>query len=87
MRGRLFDTGAGYPAAVFDTDGPTITGSVVTLDAAHVATALVLLDGYEGEEYRRIVVDDDHGPLYAYDWIAARDQLIELPSGCWIPSS
>ncbi|HEY3834678.1 MAG TPA: gamma-glutamylcyclotransferase family protein [Acidimicrobiia bacterium] len=83
VRGRLFDTGAGYPAAVFATDGPTITGSAVTLHATRVAHALDVLDRYEGPEYRRIVVDDDHGPLYAYEWIAARDSLIELPSGCW----
>jgi gamma-glutamylcyclotransferase (GGCT)/AIG2-like uncharacterized protein YtfP len=83
VRGRLFDTGAGYPAAIFDAASSVITGSAVTLHATRVATALDTLDRYEGPEYRRIVVDDDHGPLYAYEWSAARDTLIELPSGCW----
>ena len=84
--GTLFDTGAGYPAAVFDHDGehpPLIAGSAVTLLESHAARALETLDRYEGPEYRRIVVEDDHGPLYAYEWIAPRDRLVELPSGCW----
>lgn len=87
VRGRLFDTGAGYPAAVFDADDVAIAGTAVTLHAARAAAALEALDRYEGREYRRIVVHDGHGPLYAYEWIAERDRLIELPSGCWTPST
>ncbi len=86
VRGRLFDTGAGYPAAVFDGGGsstPAIAGSAVRLRAAQVAVALDTLDRYEGPEYRRVVVADDHAPLYAYEWIGGLDHLIELPSGSW----
>jgi gamma-glutamylcyclotransferase (GGCT)/AIG2-like uncharacterized protein YtfP len=84
VRGNLYDTGAGYPAAVFSDDTlGTITGTAVTLHAARAAEALRTLDRYEGPEYRRIVVDDGHGPLHAYEWIAERDRLIALPSGCW----
>jgi gamma-glutamylcyclotransferase (GGCT)/AIG2-like uncharacterized protein YtfP len=86
VRGRLYDTGAGYPAAIFEGDS-LIAGAAVILDEARAGEALDVLDRYEGPEYRRIVVDDDHGPLFAYEWIADRDRLIELPSGSWTDSA
>jgi gamma-glutamylcyclotransferase (GGCT)/AIG2-like uncharacterized protein YtfP len=86
VRGRLYDTGAGYPAAIFEGDS-LIAGTAVVLDGARADDALTALDRYEGPEYRRIVVDDDHGPLYAYEWIAPRDRLVELPSGAWTGSA
>ena len=87
VAGLLFDTGAGYPAAVFGADGARITGSAITFHAARASAALERLDRYEGPEYRRIVVDDGHGPLYAYEWIAPRDRLIVIPSGSWSAAS
>ncbi len=87
VSGRLFDTGAGYPAAVFDADAPPIRGVAITLRAHDVAAALASLDRFEGPEYRRIVVHDADGPLFAYEWIADRTILIEVPSGSWTAPS
>ncbi len=83
VRGRLYDTGAGYPAARFGEATGTIAGVAVTLVDVLVDDALATLDRYEGFEYRRIVVSDDHGPLYTYEWIGASKHLVELPSGSW----
>ena len=81
--GRLYDTGAGYPAARFDDGATPIAGVAVMLDPLMLDAALAELDQYEGSEYRRIVVTDHHGALYAYEWIGGAEHLVELPSGSW----
>lgn len=90
VRGRLFDTGLGYPAACFDDRDAAdavhgvVHGVVVTLREAQAARLLARLDRYEGPGYRRITVAIDGGePAFAYDWIGPRAGLVELPSGRW----
>ena len=68
--GRLWDTGRGYPAAVFGKGG-RIPGVAVNLVAARADEALRLLDEIEAEGslFRRRTVDTSAGPAMAYEWM------------------
>jgi gamma-glutamylcyclotransferase (GGCT)/AIG2-like uncharacterized protein YtfP len=70
--GRLFDTGYGWPAAVFDprTAG-RVPGVVVGLHPASTDQALAVLDDVEGVDsglFRRILIDVEGRPCWAYHW-------------------
>jgi gamma-glutamylcyclotransferase (GGCT)/AIG2-like uncharacterized protein YtfP len=83
VRGRLYDTGRGYPAAVFDDDGPEIAGVVLTL--ADPPGALARLDEFEGEEYiRREVVTTDGDVVWSYEWQAGIGTFSLVASGVWL---
>ena len=83
VAGVLYDTGRGYPAAVFDEDG-AVHGYVVELDAARAAEALVALDRYEGSEYERITVRTANGVEVAtYAWIAPLQGCRAVAGGRW----
>lgn len=85
--GRLFDTGQGYPAAVFG-DGGVIHGRVFTLVAERSAEALALLDEVEGAvagDYRRVRLVTEGGATawgYAYGGGLA---LEPIDTGRWSP--
>ena len=85
VAGQLFDTGRGYPAAVFDVDG-TIPGLLVTLADEHVERALQILDKVEGTEYelyaRTLVTTVDGEHAWAYAWQGELDGL--TPIARWI---
>lgn len=83
--GALFDTGLGYPAAVFDGAG-TIVGRTYRLALDRLDEALAVLDEEEdtvGGLYRRIEVTTGSGVrawAYAYgDGLT----LTPIPSGDW----
>ncbi len=86
-RGRMWDTGHGYPAVQFDVAGGPAAGLVpgvlVTLDPDHAAEAIQELDRIEdvGRLYRRVEVTTSLGPAFAYEWLGAVDGLITLPDG------
>ena len=86
VAGMLFDTGKGYPAAVFGADG-TIHGRVFELLAARHDEALEVLDAVEGGVeggYRRVVVttaDDESVWAYAY---GGGLQLTPIEGGSWV---
>lgn len=80
VEGRLFDTGRGYPAAVFGTGAGRVAGWCCELEDAPLAD----LDEWEGEEYRRVVVTATDGTeAFAYDWQAPVDGFRALPGGRW----
>jgi gamma-glutamylcyclotransferase (GGCT)/AIG2-like uncharacterized protein YtfP len=91
VAGVLYDTGRGYPAAVFGgTDaegrrtGRTVHGYVVELDALRSADALAALDHYEGEEYERITVRTADGvEASTYAWIAPLQGCRPVANGRW----
>ncbi|MDH3754970.1 MAG: gamma-glutamylcyclotransferase, partial [Acidimicrobiia bacterium] len=63
VRGRLFDTGEGYPGARFDLDGE-IEGWILELRPDSLATTLASLDHIEGAVwglYRRVTVMSSGG--------------------------
>jgi gamma-glutamylcyclotransferase (GGCT)/AIG2-like uncharacterized protein YtfP len=90
-RGRLWDTGRGYPAIRFatgadaetDTDAAVVPGVLVTLDSERRAEAFAVLDGIEGEGvlYRRVEVDTSGGRATSYEWLGSTDGLVSLPEG------
>jgi gamma-glutamylcyclotransferase (GGCT)/AIG2-like uncharacterized protein YtfP len=83
-RGRLYDTGRGYPAAVFDSAGPPLPGWCCELTDPPLAE----LDRWEGPEYARVQVTlDDGTTAFAYHWIAPLEGLEPCPSGVWDPSA
>jgi gamma-glutamylcyclotransferase (GGCT)/AIG2-like uncharacterized protein YtfP len=85
VRGRLYDTGLGYPAARFDGAAATgtVRGVVLTLRPP-AAEALAVLDGFEGPEYARVAVVTTGGErVETYEWIAPTRGLRPIPGGVW----
>jgi gamma-glutamylcyclotransferase (GGCT)/AIG2-like uncharacterized protein YtfP len=86
VRGQLFDTRRGYPAAVFDGAG-TIVGDVGLLDAGRREAALALLDEIEGavhDLYRRVVVRTASGVhAWAYEFVG-EPAFAPIASGDWV---
>jgi gamma-glutamylcyclotransferase (GGCT)/AIG2-like uncharacterized protein YtfP len=86
--GRLFDTGEGYPAAVFGAGirASVIHGRVFTLVADLVDEALATLDEVEGAvegDYRRVEIVTHEGRVawaYAYGGGLA---LAPIEGGSW----
>jgi gamma-glutamylcyclotransferase (GGCT)/AIG2-like uncharacterized protein YtfP len=82
--GTLWDTGAGYPAAVFTAGaGGCIYGCVVRLRPELIDDAWRLLDAVEGEGrlYGRVRVETTAGPAFAYEWRGKTDRFRSLPAG------
>jgi gamma-glutamylcyclotransferase (GGCT)/AIG2-like uncharacterized protein YtfP len=86
LPGTLFDTGLGYPALRLG-DGPGVSGWVV--DLAQPASALSILDEYEGDEYSRVRVALPGGRLcWTYVWTGpiAGLRMLTAPWGTADPS-
>src|SRR5437879_9693245 len=81
VQGQLYDTGRGYPCALFDRPG-SIPGAVIELDASRIRAALVLLDEVEGVDlglYERVVViTDANEPAWSYAWCDDLDGLVPI---------
>jgi len=91
VRGALFDTGLGYPAARFDGTGtiePRIHGRRVTIDRDVLEDCLEMLDKIEGAEagfYSRLVVDTEADvSAWSYQYGYGLDTLTPIPSGSWL---
>jgi hypothetical protein len=84
-RGRLFDTGDGYPAARFALGPAEPIGQVhgLRIRLRNPAVAFAALDDFEGPGYRRVIVTTDRGPADAYEWLGAWHSLRELTQGHW----
>ena len=84
VAGRLYDTGRGYPAAVFGPGAGLVHGHLCLLDDPPLAR----LDVWEGDEYeRRRIVTDDGTEAFAYHWRAPVAGCRRLPDGRWPESS
>lgn len=87
VRGRLFDTGLDYPAAIFDdTVDAWVRGRRYRLDVDRLDEALEVLDIEEDTVdglYRRVTVTAASGTTaWAYAYGAGLD-LTPIPSGDW----
>ncbi len=87
--GRLFDTGCGYPAAVFDqraAPGNLIVGRRFTLRACRLDEALAVLDAEESSvagEFRRVQVTTHAGvSAWAYEYGTGLT-LTPIRDGSW----
>jgi gamma-glutamylcyclotransferase (GGCT)/AIG2-like uncharacterized protein YtfP len=88
-RGRLWDTGHGFPGVRFDSDtesnndSSAVPGVLVELDPGRANEAVDLLDRIEdeGRLYRRVEVETSSGPALAYEWLGRTDGLKPLPDG------
>ena len=82
-KGRLWDTGAGYPAARFDETGDDIPGMLVTIAPDRLTDVIAVLDRIEGEGvlFGRVEVPTSGGRAVSYEWIGATDDLSPLPHG------
>ncbi|MGI8807720.1 MAG: gamma-glutamylcyclotransferase family protein [Acidimicrobiales bacterium] len=84
-RGRMWDTGRGYPAVRFDdmTGLSLVPGVLVALDPGRATEAVEELDRIEevGRLYRRVEVATSAGPAFAYEWLGAVDGLATLTAG------
>jgi gamma-glutamylcyclotransferase (GGCT)/AIG2-like uncharacterized protein YtfP len=76
-RGALFDTGYGWPAAVFDADAAEeVPGVVVAIRAEMLEEALAGLDEVEGVDgglFQRVVIDVDDLSCWAYHWLESTE--------------
>ena len=87
VAGHLFDTGCGYPAAVFSAAASLIHGRVFVLDVDQLDHALEVLDQVEGAadgQYRRVQVVSESGPTawaYAY---GEGLSLTPIAHGSWL---
>jgi gamma-glutamylcyclotransferase (GGCT)/AIG2-like uncharacterized protein YtfP len=78
--GRLYDTGRGYPGAVFGAGPGVVHGWICEIDDR----VLGALDAFEGDEYERITVRcDDGSDALAYHWVAPLDGCTCIESGNW----
>jgi gamma-glutamylcyclotransferase (GGCT)/AIG2-like uncharacterized protein YtfP len=84
--GRLFDTGRGYPAAVFG-GRQLIVGETARLRLDGLADALDLLDAIEGavhDLYRRVAIRTSAGTdAWAYEFVGCPDFAV-IPNGDWL---
>jgi gamma-glutamylcyclotransferase (GGCT)/AIG2-like uncharacterized protein YtfP len=94
VAGVLYDTGRGYPAAVFDAAGVVpgglpgthgvVHGYVVALDPERAQSALAALDRYEGEEYERVTIHTARDVEAAtYAWVAPLHDCRAVAGGRW----
>ena len=88
VAGTLFDTGAGYPAAVFEGEHPgVIRGRVFELVGERLDDALATLDEVEGAVdglYHRVVCTSADGrPVWAYQYGGGL-ALRPIASGSWL---
>ena len=71
-QGHLFDTGYGWPAAVFASGvRDPVPGVVMAIRPESINEALATLDAVEGVVgglFRRIVIDVDGQPCWTYHW-------------------
>jgi gamma-glutamylcyclotransferase (GGCT)/AIG2-like uncharacterized protein YtfP len=71
VRGRVYDTGRGYPAACFDHDG-TIVGRTYPLHPDRLDEALAVIDEEESSVeggYLRVAITTDSGTrAWAYEY-------------------
>jgi gamma-glutamylcyclotransferase (GGCT)/AIG2-like uncharacterized protein YtfP len=80
VRGELFDTGMGYPAAVFN-DAGLIQGVLLYVPAPSIDQVIAVMDEVEaeGREYRRVRVHTMEGvEAIAYEWMGPTDLLRPL---------
>ena len=86
VAGRLFDTGLGYPAAVFG-EGGTILGRTYELRRSTLDEAFRVIDDEESSVpggYRRISVTTEQGlEAWAYQYGSGLE-LVPIPSGDWL---
>jgi gamma-glutamylcyclotransferase (GGCT)/AIG2-like uncharacterized protein YtfP len=77
-QGRLFDTGYGWPAAVFDSRvSDQVRGVVVAIRSESINKALATLDAVEGVAgglFRRILIDVNGQACWAYHWPGPTDE-------------
>jgi gamma-glutamylcyclotransferase (GGCT)/AIG2-like uncharacterized protein YtfP len=79
-RGVLYDTGRGYPGAVFGPGEELVRGWCCTMPDA----PLECLDAFEGPEYERIAVECVDGTrAITYRWVAALDGCRVVAGGDW----
>jgi gamma-glutamylcyclotransferase (GGCT)/AIG2-like uncharacterized protein YtfP len=86
VRGKLYDTGLGYPAAAFGNEG-VIYGVLVHFRPGTHDRARAVIDEIEGEghEYRRVQVSTVEGrDAAAYEWIRDPSSLTQIMSP-WRP--
>ncbi|MFM2069952.1 MAG: hypothetical protein RLZZ623_215 [Actinomycetota bacterium] len=85
--GVLYDTGVGYPAAVFGIGSAVIVGRVFALRADQIDRAVALLDEVEGAvagDYRRIPIVTLAGiSAWAYEYGGGLS-LQAIPGGSWL---
>ena len=87
--GQLFDTGYGWPAAVFGVGASDVVpGVVVTVDPECVDKALTTLDAVEGVGsglFRRALIEVQGHPCWAYQWAGPTSNFRRI--ALWPPAN
>ena len=86
VHGLLYDTGLGWPAAVFDDESAaTVPGVLVELPEDHLDELLAELDLVEGVDhghYERVLVTTTDGAT-AWAWSSLQDTARYTPIDAW----
>lgn len=85
VQGSLYDTGQGYPAAVFSEPG-IVRGRVFRLRPERAHESLPTLDHVEhsaDEHYRRVRIDTGTESAWAYEYGGPR-AMKKIDGGSWI---
>lgn len=84
--GQLFNTGYGWPAAVFDeVSSDQVPGVVVRLHTESVDEALLTLDAIEGVDsglFQRVIVTAGGHPCWSYHWPGPTEGFHRIPAWC-----
>lgn len=84
VAGRLFDTGAGYPAAKFAAGDAEVEGYVLRIRLDRAAEATETIAELEGNLFRPVTVETRGGTTaVAYEYIGSTEGMEELPDGVW----
>jgi gamma-glutamylcyclotransferase (GGCT)/AIG2-like uncharacterized protein YtfP len=84
VAGRLFDTGAGYPAAKFAPGDAEVEGYVLRIRPDRAAEATETIAELEGNLFRPVTVKTRGGTTaVAYEYIGSTEGMEELPDGVW----
>jgi gamma-glutamylcyclotransferase (GGCT)/AIG2-like uncharacterized protein YtfP len=84
VAGRLFDSGAGYPAAKFAAGDAEVEGYVLRIRPDRAAEATETIAELEGNLFRPVTVETSGGTTaVAYEYIGSTEDMEELPDGVW----
>ncbi|MEZ5342048.1 MAG: gamma-glutamylcyclotransferase [Acidimicrobiales bacterium] len=83
--GFMFDSGYGYPAAVFDPDASeSISGYLLRWLPESASEANQVIADIENNLFRATRVETDQGiSAIAYEWIGTTDDLTPVAGGAW----
>jgi gamma-glutamylcyclotransferase (GGCT)/AIG2-like uncharacterized protein YtfP len=85
VRGQLYDSGLGYPAAIFNPEADEeVSGYVLSLVPESYADAVAIISGVESNLFSPKRVATTSGSMVrAYEFVGDTTELERIPDGVW----